>query len=88
MSVLSSRGLYQSVMKDQQQKTCDKETVDNSRHEIQLSKPTADTGQPHAGQRSDATWVTKQLVSKVDTPSNRRRFVLATATPMQGRSKL
>lgn len=33
----------------------DKETVDNSRHEIWLSKPTADTGQPHAGQGSDAT---------------------------------
>lgn len=38
MFALSSRGLYHSVMKEQQQKIiCDKETVGNSRHEIPLN---------------------------------------------------
>lgn len=42
MFVLSSRGLYHSIMKEQQQKIIGvKETVDNSRHEIRLRKPTA-----------------------------------------------
>lgn len=75
MSVLASRGLYRSIMKEQQQQsavtkklltTVDVKPVSVNRP-WQCTERGSDTGQPRAGQGSDAMQVRKQLVSEMDT---------------------
>lgn len=78
--MLSSRGLYQSIMKEQQEKSSVTKklvtTVDMKSGSVNRpqrgTEGGSDSGQPHAGQGSDATRVRKELMSKVDTPKQQK----------------
>lgn len=80
MFALSSRGLYQSIMKEQQEKSSVTKklvtTVDMKSGSVNRpqrgTEGGSDSGQPHAGQGSDATRVRKELMSKMDTPKQQK----------------
>ena len=84
MFVLSSRGLYHSIMKEQQQKSSvtKKPLTTVNMKSGSVNRPQwgtergSDTGQPHAGEGSDATQVRKQLVSEVGTPKQQKEVCI------------
>lgn len=81
--MLSSRGLYHSAVKEQQQKpsvTKKLLTTEVKPGSVHCAQPGtergADAGQPHAGQGSDATWVRKHLMSEMDTPREEKEVCI------------